>query len=86
MGERVRSTRQQRRTDDRAATRLRGSPRYWRGLSAAERDLLLLIAWADLTYEEAAEALDVPMGTVGSRLHRVRKKFRRAFGGIDPMQ
>ena len=55
-------------------------------LSPAERDLLLLIAWADLTYEEAAQALDVPLGTVGSRLHRVRKKFRRAFGDINPMQ
>ena len=56
------------------------------GLSRAERDLLLLIAWADLTYEEAAEALGLPMGTVRSRLHRVRKKIRRAFGGVDPTQ
>jgi RNA polymerase sigma factor (sigma-70 family) len=54
------------------------------GLSASERDLLLLIAWADLTYEEAAQALDLSLGTVRSRLHRVRKKIRRAFGGIDP--
>ncbi|WP_285579079.1 RNA polymerase sigma factor [Actinoallomurus iriomotensis] len=53
-------------------------------LSAADRDLLLLIAWADLTYEEAAEALRVPMGTVRSRLHRIRKKIRRAFGNADP--
>ncbi|MEV0408733.1 RNA polymerase sigma factor [Actinoallomurus sp. NPDC050550] len=53
-------------------------------LSAPERDLLLLIAWADLTYEEAAQALDLPLGTVRSRLHRVRGKLRRAFGGIDP--
>jgi RNA polymerase sigma-70 factor (ECF subfamily) len=53
-------------------------------LSAAERDLLLLVAWADLTYEEAAQALDVPLGTVRSRLHRVRKKVLRAFGGLDP--
>ncbi|MFB9838368.1 RNA polymerase sigma factor [Actinoallomurus acaciae] len=53
-------------------------------LSAADRDLLLLIAWADLTYEEAAEALRVPMGTVRSRLHRIRKKVRRAFGNADP--
>jgi RNA polymerase sigma-70 factor (ECF subfamily) len=53
-------------------------------LSAADRDLLLLIAWADLTYAEAAVALRLPMGTVRSRLHRVRKKIRRAFGGIDP--
>lgn len=54
-------------------------------LSAADRDLLLLIAWADLSYEEAAQALDVPVGTVRSRLHRIRKKVRRAFGGTDPM-
>ena len=54
------------------------------GLSPADRDLLLLIAWADLTYEEAAEALDLPMGTVLSRLHRIRKKIRRAFGDVDP--
>ncbi|WP_245647060.1 RNA polymerase sigma factor [Microtetraspora niveoalba] len=46
-------------------------------LSAAERDLLLLVAWADLTYEETAEALKIPIGTVRSRLHRVRAKLRR---------
>ncbi|WP_433511521.1 RNA polymerase sigma factor [Nonomuraea sp. CA-143628] len=54
-------------------------------LPAADRDLLLLIAWAELTYEEAAQALGVPIGTVRSRLHRIRKKVRRAFGGTDPM-
>lgn len=53
-------------------------------LSAADRELLLLIAWADLTYVEAAQALDVPMSTVRSRLHRIRKKIRRAFGDINP--
>ncbi|MFF4773547.1 RNA polymerase sigma factor [Microtetraspora fusca] len=46
-------------------------------LSAAERDLLLLVAWADLTYEETAEALKIPVGTVRSRLHRIRAKLRR---------
>ncbi|MBO4273692.1 sigma-70 family RNA polymerase sigma factor [Microbispora triticiradicis] len=46
-------------------------------LSSAERDLLLLVAWADLSYEEAAEALRIPIGTVRSRLHRVRAKLRR---------
>ncbi|WP_318836379.1 RNA polymerase sigma factor [Actinomadura rudentiformis] len=52
-------------------------------LSARERDLLLMIAWADLTYEEAAQALDLPLGTVRSRLHRIRKKLARAFGDMD---
>ncbi|GAA2296463.1 RNA polymerase sigma factor [Actinomadura luteofluorescens] len=55
-------------------------------LSAADRDLLLLIAWAELSYDEAAQALGVPIGTIKSRLHRIRKKLHRAFGGTDPLQ
>lgn len=53
-------------------------------LPARHRDVLLLIAWGDLDYAEAAEALDVPLGTVRSRLHRARTKLRRALGGTDP--
>lgn len=53
-------------------------------LSAAERDVLVLIAWSDLTYEEAAQALGVPVGTIRSRLHRVRKKVRKALGDTAP--
>ena len=45
-------------------------------LSRADRDVLLLTAWADLTYEEIAVALDVPVGTVRSRLHRARAAVR----------
>lgn len=55
-------------------------------LSAADRDLLLLIAWAELTYDEAAQALGVPIGTIRSRLHRIRKKIRRALGGANPLE
>ncbi|MEW2356882.1 RNA polymerase sigma factor [Spirillospora sp. NPDC029432] len=55
-------------------------------LTHGERDLLLLIAWADLTYEEAGQALGLPLGTVRSRLLRVRGKLRRALGDIDPLQ
>ncbi|GAB3694831.1 RNA polymerase sigma factor [Actinocorallia lasiicapitis] len=54
------------------------------GLSAADRDLLMLIAWAELSYQEAAAALGVPLGTVRSRLHRLRTKLRRSLGGSDP--
>ncbi|MGW8887372.1 RNA polymerase sigma factor [Streptomyces sp. NPDC055749] len=54
------------------------------GLSARNRDVLLLIAWGDLDYAEAAEALNIPMGTVRSRLHRARKALRAALGGSDP--
>ena len=37
-----------------------------------ERDALLLYALADLSYDEIAFALDVPVGTVGTWLHRAR--------------
>ncbi|MFC0555455.1 RNA polymerase sigma factor [Planotetraspora thailandica] len=46
-------------------------------LSSAERETLLLVAWADLSYEETAQALQIPVGTVRSRIHRVRAKLRR---------
>jgi RNA polymerase sigma-70 factor (ECF subfamily) len=55
-------------------------------LSDGERDVLLLVALADLTHEEVAAALDVPYGTVGSRLSRARKKVREALGGTNPMR
>ena len=48
-------------------------------LSAGERDLLLLIAWADMTYQEAGQALGIPLGTVRSRMHRLRQKIRRSL-------
>ena len=36
---------------------------------------MFLLAWADFTYEQLAEALDVPVGTVRSRVSRVRSKL-----------
>ncbi|MFI5491258.1 RNA polymerase sigma factor [Actinoplanes sp. NPDC051859] len=54
------------------------------GLRAVYRDALLLVAWGELTYEEAACALDVPVGTVRSRINRARTKMRAALGGVDP--
>jgi RNA polymerase sigma-70 factor (ECF subfamily) len=50
------------------------------GLRQAERDVLLLYAWEDLGYAEIAEALNVPIGTVRSRLHRARRALRSALG------
>jgi RNA polymerase sigma-70 factor (ECF subfamily) len=41
-----------------------------------ERDVLALCAWAGLDYAEAAIALDVPVGTVRSRLSRARTHLR----------
>jgi RNA polymerase sigma-70 factor (ECF subfamily) len=45
-------------------------------LPAGERDTLLLFAWEDLGYAEIAEALDIPVGTVRSRLNRARTRLR----------
>ncbi|MGK5552982.1 RNA polymerase sigma factor [Actinomadura kijaniata] len=50
------------------------------GLKARERELFLLVAWAELSYEDAAVALGIPVGTVRSRLSRTRAKIRRALG------
>jgi len=54
------------------------------GLTAADRNVLLMIAWADLSYAEVATALGIPVGTVRSRLHRARGRIRAALGGQDP--
>jgi len=45
-------------------------------LAEGDRDVLILIAWEELTYEEVASALAIPIGTVRSRLHRVRSQLR----------
>lgn len=46
------------------------------GLAGRDRDVLLLIAWAELSYDEVATALGIPVGTVRSRLHRARGHLR----------
>lgn len=49
-------------------------------LSAADRDTFLLFAWGELSYASIAEAMQVPVGTVRSRLNRTRRRLRRAAG------
>lgn len=51
-----------------------------RALSASDRDTLLLYAWGDLDYAGVAAALEVPIGTVRSRLNRARRLLRDAAG------
>jgi len=48
-------------------------------LAATERDVLLLFAWEELSYDEIAQALDIPVGTVRSRLNRGRNRLRTAI-------
>jgi RNA polymerase sigma-70 factor (ECF subfamily) len=45
-------------------------------LPRREREPLLLFAWADLSYDEIAVALGLPLGTVRSRISRARARLR----------
>lgn len=54
-------------------------------LPKGQRDTLLLVAWAGLSYPETAEALGVRLGTVRSRVNRARLRLRKALGEYDPM-
>jgi RNA polymerase sigma-70 factor (ECF subfamily) len=44
-------------------------------LSVGDREVLFLHAWGDLTYEQIGAALRIPVGTVRSRLSRIRAKL-----------
>jgi len=61
-----------------AAADLRRLEKALRKLAAGDREALLLYAWADLDYDGIAVALGVPVGTVRSRLNRVRRLLRTA--------
>lgn len=50
-------------------------------LPEEQRSILLLIAVEDLSYQQAARVLGVPIGTVMSRLSRGRERLRRLAGG-----
>ncbi|MDM7886524.1 RNA polymerase sigma factor [Curtobacterium sp. RHCKG23] len=49
------------------------------------RETVLLHAWAELTYEQIAEATGVPVGTVRSRLNRARSALRAMPGTTDSL-
>jgi RNA polymerase sigma factor (sigma-70 family) len=48
-------------------------------LPAHERDTLLLVVWGELSYEEAAAGLGIPVETVRSRIARARERLARAL-------
>ncbi|GAA1923207.1 RNA polymerase sigma factor [Nocardioides lentus] len=50
-------------------------------LPAADRELLLLVAWEGLTADQAARVLDVRRGTLAVRLHRARRRLAALTDG-----
>jgi RNA polymerase sigma factor (sigma-70 family) len=55
-------------------------------LPQGDRDVVVLIAWEDFSYQEVATALDIPLGTVRSRLNRARRTLRELLGDIGNEQ
>jgi RNA polymerase sigma factor (sigma-70 family) len=55
-----------------------------RELPVNERDTLLLVVWGELTQDEAAAALSVPVGTVSSRITRARQRLSAALTPTPP--
>jgi RNA polymerase sigma factor (sigma-70 family) len=54
------------------------------GLAREDREILLLVAWANLTYEESAQALGTSASAIRSRLHRIRTRIREVLGETYP--
>ncbi len=55
-----------------AAVQMRSVMKRIARLPRVQQDVIALCVWSDLSYEEAAVALGVPIGTVRSRLSRAR--------------
>jgi RNA polymerase sigma factor (sigma-70 family) len=53
-------------------------------LNSGQRDVVLLVTWAELSYDQVAEALGVPAGTVRSRMNRARTRLRAALSDVNP--
>lgn len=50
-------------------------------LPEEQRAVLLLVSVEDLSYADAAKVLDIPIGTVMSRLSRGRERLNRLLDG-----
>ena len=63
---------------------LRDLERLLQRLPPEQREVLLLVAVEELSYQEAASAVGVPIGTVMSRLSRARERLRRELQRPEP--
>ncbi|WP_162942142.1 RNA polymerase sigma factor [Desertimonas flava] len=53
-------------------------------LSAADREILILVAWDDLTAQQLAVVLGTTAGTARLRLHRARRRFAGQLEADEP--
>jgi RNA polymerase sigma-70 factor (ECF subfamily) len=60
---------------------LRDVDRALRALPVEQREVVLMVAVEQFSYEEVSDALDIPIGTVMSRLSRARARMRQLLGG-----
>lgn len=65
---------------------LRDLERALAGLPLEQREVLLLIGLEEFSYEEAADILRIPVGTVMSRLSRARERLRVLLAGGLPAE
>ena len=62
---------------------VRDLDRALRELPIDQREVLLLVALEDMSYEQVAQTLGIPIGTVMSRLSRARERLRALMGGTQ---
>ena len=55
-------------------------------LGEVEREALILTAWDGLSVKDAAEVMECSVSALKVRVHRARKKVRRAAGGADVVE
>jgi RNA polymerase sigma-70 factor (ECF subfamily) len=56
--------------------------RAFRTLSARDREILTLRHFQELSYQEIADTLSIPIGTVMSRLFHARRRLRETLGDL----
>jgi RNA polymerase sigma-70 factor (ECF subfamily) len=57
----------------------------WKALATLDndaREIIILKHFQDMSYKEIAEVLDIPLGSVMSRLHYARLKLKNALAGV----